>query len=215
MKGLLIKDLQLIKNQKQFLGLTAVISIIFTLYYDNMLFTITYMTAMLSLASISTISYDQHANGMSFLMTLPASRSDYAKEKYLLMLLVMGVSLVISLLLVSVKFFLHDLPLEEDQLSGALLGSILCTILIHSIMIPLNLKFEAEKSRLAMFVVMGVVYAIAFASLSLLRYFHIDVDALLQKAAPVSAGIILFVILAGLLVISFLLSLRIMKRKDF
>lgn len=215
MKGLLIKDLQLIKNQKQFLGVSVVMTIVFILYYDNTIFITGYMAAMLSLASISTISYDQHANGMSFLMTLPASRSDYAKEKYLLMLLTTGASLIISLLLVSVKLFLNYLPLEKDQLSGALLTSVLCTILVHSVMIPINLKFEAEKNRLATIVIMGIAYAIAFASISLIKHFHIDVDALLRKASPVSIGIILFVILAGLTAISFLLSLRIMKTKDF
>ncbi len=215
MKGLLIKDLQLIKNQKLFLGLSAVISIIFILYYDNTIFITGYMAAMLSLASISTITYDQHANGMSFLMTLPASRSDYAKEKYLLMLLTTGVSLIISLLLVSIKIFLNYFPLEEDQLSGALLTSVLCAVLVHSVMIPLHLKFEAEKSRLAIIVGMGAVYAVVFASVSLTRHFHIDVDALLQKANPVSTGIFLCIILAGLIAISFLFSLRIMKKKDF
>lgn len=215
MKGLLIKDLQLIKNQKLFLGLSAVISIIFILYYDNTIFITGYMAAMLSLASISTITYDQHANGMSFLMTLPASRSDYAKEKYLLMLLTTGVSLIISLLLVSIKIFLNYFPLEEDQLSGALLTSVLCAVLVHSVMIPLHLKFEAEKSRLAIIVGMGAVYAVVFASVSLIRHFHIDVDALLQKANPVSTGIFLCIILAGLIAISFLFSLRIMKKKDF
>lgn len=215
MKGLLIKDLQLIKKQKQFFGLCAVISIIFTLYYDNTIFIIGYMTTMLSLISISTISYDQHGNGMSFLMTLPASRSDYVKEKYLLMLLTTGASLAVSILLILIRFFLKYLPFEEGQLSGALLTSVLCAVLMHSVMIPLHLKFEAEKSRLAIIVGMGVVYVIAFAGVSLIKHFHIDVDAILQKADPVLASVLLFVILAGFMALSFLISLRVIKRKDF
>ncbi len=215
MKGLLIKDLQLLKKQKQFLGLAAIISVAFTFYYDNTIFIAGYMAAMLSMASISTITSDQHANGMSFLMTLPVSRSDYAKEKYLLMLLITGVSLIASLLLVVIRFFLDYLPFESDRLSGSLLTSLLCSILVHSIMIPLNLKFEAEKSRIAIMIVMGAAYGIAFVSISLIKHSSIDVDALLQKADPMSAGIILIMLLAGLLGISFMISLRIMKRKDF
>lgn len=215
MKGLLIKDLQLIKSQKQFFGAIVIISLFFTIYYENTVFIAGYMAVMLSMISVSTIAFDQNANGMSFLMTLPPSRSDYAKEKYLLMLLSTGASLAVSLLLLSIRFFMDKLPAGEGQLSGVLLTSILCTVLVQSVMIPLNLEFEGERSRIVFMVIMGAVYVIAFVSLSLIKRFHIDIDAMLQKADPVFLLIILFIILSAAAVISFLLSLRIMKKKEF
>lgn len=215
MKGLLIKDLQLIKSQKQFLGAVAAISAIFIFYYGNIIFIAGYMAAMLSMVSVSTISYDQHENGMGFLMTLPPSRSDYVKEKYLLMLLVTGVSLAVSLLFTGIIVLMNKFTQGEDQVSGAIMASIVCAVLVQSLMIPLNLKYESEKSRVAVMVLMGAVYGIVFVGVSLFKRFHIDPDALLQKADPVSLLIILAVILSAMVVISFLISLRIIKKKEF
>ena len=58
MKGLLIKDFKLLKNQKQFFVVIGVISIMLLLTNENPSFTITYTTMMFSMFTMSTISYD-------------------------------------------------------------------------------------------------------------------------------------------------------------
>lgn len=220
MKGLLIKDFQLLKKQKLLVVLSVFISIIFLLFnMNNFLFIIGYITVMFSFSSTTTIVYDQHTNGMSFLLTLPVRRSDYAKEKYFLMFFVTAVSMAASLALFLVGVGTNRIPYDPDLLAQTLLASALWSAMVHAVMIPIQLKYEAEKSRLAFIVVIGIVYAIVFGSRALAMYFSIDIAAvfarLVSRAGTTVLALILCLAVAGILGISFLVSLHIMKKKEY
>ena len=220
MKGLLIKDFQLLKKQKMLVVISVFISLVFL--YSNtssIQFIAGYITIMFSFASVSTIPFDQHSNGMSFLLTLPVSRSSYAKEKYLLMLFTMAGSLAVSFVLLLAGVCTGRVPFNPDLLLGGLLSSALCSALVHAFMIPLQLKFEAEKSRIAMIVVIGFAYAVIFGVTALARHFHVDVSALLERlvSRTDTAVLILFLCaaVAGILGLSLLVSLHVVKKKEY
>ena len=73
MRGFLQKDIELLKQNRSFLGLVAVM-VIFFVSVKNDAFIIIYLGMMGGFLSISTISYDEADRGMGFLMTLPAAR---------------------------------------------------------------------------------------------------------------------------------------------
>lgn len=220
MKGLLIKDFQLLKKQKMLVAVCIFISLVF-LYFNtvNILFVIGYITIMFSFVSTSTIPYDQHSNGMSFLLTLPISRSSYAKEKYLLMLFTMAGSLAVSFVLLLAGVCIDRIYFDPDLLLGALLSIPLLSALVHAFMIPLQLKFEAEKSRIVFVVVIGFAYVIIFGVTALARHFHVDVSALLEslvsRAGTAVLTIFLCAAVAGILGISLLVSLHVIKKKEY
>ena len=87
MKGLLIKDLKLMKNQKSFFMVMAVVGLIFLITWDAPYFAISYITMMFSMFAITSFSYDEFDNGAVYLFTLPFSRKTYVREKYLFGLL--------------------------------------------------------------------------------------------------------------------------------
>ena len=60
MKGLLIKDFMLLKNQKQFFGVIGGISILLLFTSKNPNFAIGYMTILFTLFTVNTITYDQY-----------------------------------------------------------------------------------------------------------------------------------------------------------
>ena len=67
MKGLLIKDLQLLKKQKIVLAFAAFLSVIFLFYGTSSIqFIVCYITILFSFMSTTTIVYDQHSNGWAF-----------------------------------------------------------------------------------------------------------------------------------------------------
>lgn len=219
MKGLLIKDLHILKKQKSFFGLALLIAFIFLISDTvNIMFAIGYMTIMFSFASTSTITYDQHGNGMGFLLTLPVSRRDYVKEKYILMFLIAGVSLICSFLFLTVGVCMDHIPSDQDILLGSLLSTVLWTIMVHVLMIPLFLKFGAEKSRIALILVMGIIYAVIFGGRALIRYFDIDIIGLADLISQTSRTILITIgcmAAAVLLGISILISLHVMKKKEY
>lgn len=66
MRGFLQKDIELLKQNRSFLGLVAVM-VIFFVSVKNDAFIIIYLGMMGGFLSISTISYDEADRGMGFL----------------------------------------------------------------------------------------------------------------------------------------------------
>lgn len=219
MKGLLIKDLQLLKKQKIVLAFAAFLSVMFLFYGTGIQFIVCYITILFSFMSTTTIVYDQHSNGMGFLLTLPVSRSSYAWEKYLLMLFVMAGSLAISFTILLAGVCIKHIPFDGDLLLKVLLSSALLSVLTHALLIPLQLKFEAEKGRVVFMVIIGLVYAVIFGGRALILHFHIDVPALFRslvsRAGTTALTLLLCLAVAGILGISFLVSLHVMKTKEY
>ena len=82
MKGLLIKDFMLLKNQKSFFIIIVAAAIGMSTLMENSSFIIGYIAVIGSLFTLSTIRYDEFDNGNAFLYTLPITRKDYVYEKY-------------------------------------------------------------------------------------------------------------------------------------
>ena len=92
MKGLLIKDFKLLKNQKSFLAIVAAVCA-FVMIKGSESYALFYGAAMAAMLSVNSIGYDEENNGMGFLFTLPVSRRDYVLEKYGFGLLLLGIVL--------------------------------------------------------------------------------------------------------------------------
>ena len=84
MKGLFIKDLRLIKNQRIFLISLALMFLVLIVTGVDASFFMGYVPFLLLIVTMSTITYDEQDNSMGFLMALPVSRQTYVLEKYLL-----------------------------------------------------------------------------------------------------------------------------------
>lgn len=85
MRGLLMKDLELIKiNMKMYLAV-FLIGIIYLVAQENgSTFFVAYAIFVSIGVSVGTISYDGYHHGMKFLMTLPVTKKQYVQSKYLL-----------------------------------------------------------------------------------------------------------------------------------
>ena len=82
MKGLLIKDLMVLKGRKQMF----IIVVFLTAMYGIMglgAFAMQFLSLMGTTICLSTIAYDNMDNGTAFLFALPFTRKQYVAEKYL------------------------------------------------------------------------------------------------------------------------------------
>ncbi len=218
MKGLLIKDFKLLKGQKQFFTSVLIVMTVFLMTSNNLSFVISYITVMMGMLTLTTISYDEHENGMGYLFTLPVSRKGYVREKYLFgIMTTLPVLAVVSAIAFLVSGIRHiDFTVEEW--GGAIMGSMLIVTMMLSLLIPIELKFGAERSRIAMTLVFGgafaVVYIVAKASEFLGIDWKIWLDRLNGLDLPVVWGAFA-VICGGALAISYLFSLRFLMRREF
>ena len=98
-------------------------------------------------------------------------------------------------------------------------GSLFPTILlILSIMLPFILKFGGEKGRIAIIGVMGFIFVIGLLLIKTTEYLGIELYVLINKLPKFEplVYIILFLLLSVVILgISYLISLTILKKKEF
>ena len=82
MKGLLIKDIKLTLMQKSYFGIVFVIMLASFIFSNDASLGLGFMPLIMTLFTLSTISYDEFDNGNSFLFTLPIQRKEYVVEKH-------------------------------------------------------------------------------------------------------------------------------------
>ena len=165
MKALMIKDLKLLKGQKPLLGMMGVLMVIFVITGRHPGFLISYMTIMGAIFAVSTISYDEYNNGLTYLFTLPVSRRKYVREKYLFSIM-MSAAVAVGCLIITYAASLiraDRLEMEELVISGA--AALGVGIFMVSVVLPIELKLGAEKSRAAMAVVGGVIFAVVYSGI--------------------------------------------------
>ncbi len=218
MKGLFMKDLRLIKGQKQFSGVILIMMVIFMTAYTNFAFVISYFTIMIGILTLTTISYDEFENGMGYLFTLPVSRREYVGEKYLFSI----VTTLPGLAAVSVFSFVFsrirkiDFPVGEWVLS-AVAGFLLATVVL-AVVIPLQLKFGTDKSRVALMLVWGGGILAVYLGIKVCEAAGIDWKAAADWVCglkPVVALTGITVICGILMIISYLFSLRFIEKREF
>ena len=116
------------------------------------------------MTAISTISYDTFDNGNAFLFTLPFSRKEYTREKYLFSLF-LGMITVIGgiLLVVIVTAAKGTLLMRSEEIVMAVLLNIPMLLIFQSMALPFLLKYEAEKGRIALAAMIGgIVFVVIF-----------------------------------------------------
>lgn len=217
MKGLLVKDFRLLKVQKNFFLLIIAVAIGMALFTNDVAPMLGFLAFVLSIFTLSTISYDEFDNGNAFLFSLPVSRKDYAIEKYCLGLILEGGALVLATLLSLIFSKIWDTTSgAEIGMSALILIPLL--FVLQGIMIPFQLKFGGEKGRIALLITLGLLALAGIGVEKLARMVGIDVWAILNSLSMMSLGMmvgIATVIAAIFLGVSLKISISIMDKKEF
>lgn len=206
MKGLFIKDLRLMKNQRNFLVTIVLMFLILVITGVDASFFMGYVPFLLLIVSMTTITYDELENGLAFLMVLPVSRKEYVLEKYLL-----GGLFGIGGLAVTVVIFIIT---EENAKTSMTWESYL---LFLSLMIPIQLKFGSEKGRLVLFAIFFGIIGLVYVADKVIKV-NVTATALYQNLLQLPLEILLtatFVLFAVFVLISIKISLGIMKKKEW
>lgn len=218
MKGLLIKDWKLIKNQKTFITTMIALSVFFLSSNKNMQFGFTYLAVMAALLTANTIAYDEQNNGMGYLFTLPINRKHYVLEKYMFGAVSLGATLCASSAILLLFYANGRILLTPKTFLTLLLSAVLSAAVIMSVIIPIQLKFGSEKTRIALLILVAGIMIIGYGILQLAKTFSIDLSVLgsnLEQAGSIAVSIGIFLLAVGMLAVSYFISAAIMKRKQF
>lgn len=212
MKGLLIKDFKLVKNQSTILFVIAIVAVVLAMTSDDPSVIIGYLTSVYSIFVLSTISYDELDNGNAFLFTLPFSRKLYVMEKYIFGIIMGLIGWVLATF--GGGFYLMVKTNTFSMLEWVTVASICVIILLFclAITIPFQLKFGAEKGRIALLVVV-------FGTIGISSWLSDEVkESFLQYVNTLPAGAqigIGFFIAFIVLFLSMTISIGIQEKKEF
>ena len=214
MAGLVEKDIRLLWGNKQSLLLLFAFAVIFGFAQEGT-FILGYLPFIVIIFTINTIAYDELDNGYQFLMTLPVDARMYVKEKYMFCLS----GGILSWLTASVIYFIAKIFrgaridfMAELPMIVAFLPAI---VLMSAVMIPMQLKFGVEKSRA---VVAGICGGIGAIVLAFAKFAGTNRNNIFTVLDHMSGGMIvcLAIVLCVLVTaVSYLISVKIMKKKEF
>lgn len=214
MKGLFVKDIELMKQQKQFFILVVVMGVILNLAGSGS-FATGYFTFVTAIFAITTISYDEFDNGLAFLMTLPVTRKQYVAEKYLLGAGLTAVAWGIATITGVICKGVAEL---QGCLSETIIGSLIdipLALLMLAVSLPLVIHFGAEKGRYIAMVMWAIIFAVVYALIKTMGLSADAVDAWLNglNRGMVLAGVVLFTVIVYMG--SFWIGVRLMEKKEF
>ena len=222
MNGLLIKDVLILVKQKKLFFIYFASAVMLSFAMDSS-FVVSYFTMIGSLLVMTTISYDTYDNGMPFLMTLPTDGKTYSREKFIFSLFVTFVSWAAGVATQIITQLLQQKDFDVADLISMDLAFLPVFIIVVSVIIPVNLKYGAEKGHVILIVLIGIVVGIGFllktAFTSLLKNpDKIDLEYWIQKFGTIPQGsivLIAFGISFVVFLIGMAVSSKIMSKKEF
>lgn len=209
MLGLVKKDLLMIKGNMRQVILFLVVFLILAFQENNIIVIVPVFVSMM--VFITTFSYDEYNKWDAYAISLPVSRKNIVKAKYVASIILWAIALLVTVVITGIMR-LFEQNLNYFEMFGMILGCVFSIVLLEAIMFPLIFKFGVEKGRIGLFV--GV-----FAIAGLLGFIFTGID--LENATgfieifnkyyyiliPLAAVI--------LLVISYFVSKKIYLKKEF
>ena len=210
MKGLLLKDLAIVKQQGRSIFIIVAIAVFMMVSGNDITFAIAYSNMLFVMFGITTLNYDAFDNGYAFLFTLPITRKVYVKEKYLFSLICVAAGFILSNILL-----LASGEMTSDSM-GFVVGYGMAAILLLSILLPVELKYGPEKGRIAMIIIFAIVFAVVFGLKKVVGSEELTkLIITLEQMNEVILSVVIAVIVIIFLLLSYLISCRIMEKKEF
>ena len=211
MLGMMRKDLCLLLQRSRAMLMMAGVGIIIGFSTDGS-FMIGYLTMISAILTIGTISYDEFDNGYLFLLTLPVTRRSYVTAKYIFCFLGDLVGWAAASVIYAGCCLAKGAGLGMEQLAAALV--FLPVVGLRSaVMLPLQLKYGAEKSRLALAVLFGGIGVLGALGMKLFPGLPDTLRAFPEISGAALGAAALGAVVAAV-ALSYWISLGIMEKKE-
>lgn len=215
MAGLIEKDIRLLWCNK----LSAIFFVVFAGMFGALVkgaFILGYLPFAMCLLMMNTIAYDEMDKGYQFLLTFPIDRKMYVREKYVLTLGIGVFSWGVAMVIYFVTKMIQGERLDMSMELPVTLIFLPVIVLFILYMLPLQMKFGVEKTRI---VVAGTCGVSGACILGVTKFIGLDtindwMESLNQMSGWVLLGIVVAVVVL-LIAVSYRISIGIMKRKEF
>ena len=210
MLGLIKKDFLLIKaNLKSMI----IIFVIYIMLAFQGTFDVTFIIPLIGIMLfISTFSYDDFNNWNSYAVTLPDGRKNVVRAKYIASIILTIILAAVALTIGIGISYTKTNSINLDEIISSLMGTMLSSIIIISLLYPIVFKFGATNGRIILF---AVVFGIAGIGALIAQF--VDTTPIINMINRLDSYslIAIPIISAILLGISYLISNKIYQNKEF
>lgn len=210
MLGLIKKDFLLIKAN---LKSMVIIFIVYLILAFQGIFDVTFIVPLIGIMLfISTFSYDDFNNWNSYAVTLPNGRKNVVRAKYIASI-ILTVVLGIGALAIGIGIsYTKTNSINLDEIISSLMGTMLSSVSIISLLYPIVFKFGATNGRIILF---AVVFGIAGIGALIAQF--VDMTSIINMINRLdSYSLIAIPIISVILIgISYLISNKIYQNKEF
>ena len=197
MKGLLIKDIRLLKGQSTILLALLVLVAVF-------------MGVVSDVSSSFVVAY---------ITIFPVTRKKYVNEKYIFGILISIFAWCVGMAAGTVLMIAQGAKTGAGEWIGGNLMYICIAWMFMSIMMPLRLRFDSEKARYANIIMFALIAAVAYGVSRISQYVPEDilrnVSAFFNTLGNNGILALCAVAAAAALLISYICSRHIMEKKEF
>ena len=216
MKGLIIKDLCVLKNQMKTLLLVLAFFIIFSIINEDATFILFLVPFYMIMILITTFNYDEFNKWDSYCNSLPLSRKEIVKSKYILF---NATSLIVLILGILASFiipsFIENTTFES--LFASIIGVAFGICLVISLLIPFYYKFGSSKGRIMLFLCIVLLALLIGAITSLDIFNNKELMNIINSLNNLSLGmftLLLIIVTVIIMTISYYISVRIYNNKE-
>ncbi len=210
MLGLIKKDFLLIKAN---LKSMVIIFIVYLILAFQGTFDVTFIVPLIGIMLfISTFSYDDFNNWNSYAVTLPNGRKNVVRAKYIASIILTVVLGAVALAIGIGISYAKTNSINFDEIISSLMGTMLSSVIIISLLYPIVFKFGATNGRIILF---AVVFGIAGIGALIAQF--VDMTSIINMINRLDSYslIAIPIISAILLGISYLISNKIYQNKEF
>lgn len=216
MKGLIIKDLCVLKNQMKTLLLVLAFFIIFSIINEDATFILFLVPFYMIMILITTFSYDEFNKWECYCNSLPLSRKEIVKAKYLLFNATSLIVLVLGILAsIIVPNFIENTTFES--IYASIIGVAFGICLVISLLIPFYYKFGSQKGRIMLFLTITILALIIGIITSLDIFNNVELMNIINSLNNLSLGmftLLLIIVTVIIMTISYYISVRIYNNKE-
>ena len=216
MKGLIIKDLCVIKNQMKTLLLVLAFFVIFSIINEDATFILFLIPFYMIMILITTFNYDEFNKWDSYCNSLPLSRKEIVKSKYILF---NATSLIVLILGIIASFIIPNFIENTtfELLFASIIGVAFGICLVISLLIPFYYKFGANKGRIMLLLCVTILVLLIGFITSLDVFNNSKLTLLfnsLNNLNIITITLFLFIISLIIMYVSYLISIKIYFNKE-
>lgn len=210
MLGLIKKDFLFLKAN---LKSIVIIFIIYLMFAFQGTFDVSFIIPLTGIMLfISTFSYDDFNKWDAYAVTLPDGRKNVVKAKYIASIILTIILIIITLIIELGISHIETNSVNLDIVMSSLLGTVLSSVIIISLLFPIVFKFGATNGRIILFV---VVFAITGILALISRFIDMSYIVNIINELDNYLFIVIFIGLIILLGISYFISSKIYQNKEF